>query len=268
VLRVSVDAGIYRRMLGDSTCTSQCLTLQQAVRDSLRERLRTSIPFIDWSQGGNARDTIELRWVEREVANPPPLVPDVQIRLGVRGPEQEKKGADYPLLFETFDKISDRPPTGWRPDFLQREWVDRVETILRKNPEAFARVFGRIAIASQPPPVTPQTRQSVNVNVRESDLGASDRSELEFQLEAEVSDSVRGTEAPARLTLLNCQTRRGAPGFNCQIGDLQYFSQPRAVSGAELRELLERVTYKPRRLLVRKLQSSTDDVIAPSGGQR
>ena len=267
VLRVSVDAGIYRRMLGDSTCTAQCLTLQQAVRDSLRERLRTAFHFIDWSTEGEARDTIDVRWVERDVANPPPLVPDVQMRLGVRGPEQEKKDADYPLLFETFDKISDRPPTGWRPESLQREWVARVDTIFRTNAEVFASVFGRIAIASEPPPVTPHDLLSADVKVPASDLGASETSQLEFQLEAEVSDSVRGTRAPARMKLLNCQTRRAAPGFNCQIKELRYLNQTQGVTGAELHDLLKHVTYQGRRLVVMKLQSSADSLMTPSNRQ-
>jgi hypothetical protein len=234
-LKLSIDADHYRKMLRDEPCARQCLALRDALADSVRSLLQSSYAFLDWSAGpAAARDTVEIRWIER----PPLDIPGSKLDFRIRSPEPRMRLSSFPVEFETYADFSAREsaPEKWHPDSLRRAWLTRLASTLRQ-PELLVEVFGRIPLNA---PVAFLTTGRATVGVRAQDIGVDARNAPVFLVRATVTDPRHGTVADADVVLVNCLTMGGSAAFNCEPTQLIYSSH--SLTGTELTQLLARAT--------------------------
>jgi hypothetical protein len=242
-LRLSIDAGHYRKLLQDATCTQHCLALRDALVDTVRSLLQTSYAFLDWNGGkSSARDTVEIRWIERA----PPELPGSQLDFRIRSSTPRMRRVNYPVDFETYADFSRRQasPHSWHPDSLRRAWVVRLASTLQQ-PELLVEVFGRIPINAR---VTLGGPGRATVGVRPGDIGASDDMRPAFVVRSRIVDTVNNTDEVGELILAKCLTTLGAPGYNCETLRLDYISH--SIAGAALVDLLGRATLADTSVLV------------------
>ena len=230
-LLVSIDANEYLTKLDDPQCARDCRSLRDALADSALAIVRAAYPCLNWDEGAQASDTVNLRLTSKGSGAPWTLM-EVRIRAPQPRMQPDRLLIDFePYLdYKARDERDD-----WTVDSLRRQWTRLMRAKLT-NTNLVETVFGRIPINA---PV--RIRGTVGfVGVRGRSISQANYERPAFDVTTQVNDPVTGSDQVV-IRLNPCRGIDG-PEYNCTVARVIYPSGD-TLTGARLETLLSRAAF-------------------------
>jgi hypothetical protein len=258
LISVELEHADYRAKLGDPSCQSACLTLTNAIADSIVETLRSTFKYVTWSRTGPANDTVSISWItdrEREEELGVDLKFTVMSATSTDGPRT------FSLDFEDYRERDKRNlrPAGWTPTAMAIEWVTRLTQLLLRNPNLGQNIFTELPLdASVKFGATPPA----SITVSYASIGRNpDGAAPTFRVRAKVVDTVMQTSSPAMISLDACVTRTDSLGYSCGVPKVKY---PSTDVTNDAPSLVRRATITVKSIHVNELVLPSVDSVAAS----
>ena len=252
-LHLAVESEHYRSFLDDGTRTN----LMVAMRDSILPILREEYRFLDWDATVRPPDTVEIHWVDK----PPEDIAVTELQFRIRGPQRRMIADSISLVFEMSEVMEQRTEDrAWNVLAVRKAWLALFRQLVVGNTNLQLEVFSRI-------PLTVQAGIRGGrglIPARAQDLRAFENANPTFALQAQVRDTVIGSNESGMFSLDPCE-KAETIGYTCTLAKFRYPASRREFAGEEVTALLTRARVQPTAVFVVEIPKPENPTDHPRG---